>query len=106
MRDKDSLFEQISVVFGFPDYFGKNWDAFDECFHDFCMARTAPLAILWRNTDAMLDSALRLLLQSLTVFALDARAAVGKDGGPLQVEIFWLGPSGRGFVAMPVAVRK
>jgi len=106
VRDKDSLFEQISVVFGFPDYFGKNWDAFDECFHDFCRARTAPLAILWRNTDAMLDSVLSLLLQSVMVFALDARGAVGKDGSPLLVEIFWLGPPSRGFVAMPVAVQK
>jgi RNAse (barnase) inhibitor barstar len=32
--DKKSLFEEFSVAFKFPDYFGHNWDAFDECIND------------------------------------------------------------------------
>lgn len=30
----DDLFAQISVALRFPDYFGNNWDAMDECLSD------------------------------------------------------------------------
>ena len=32
-NDKD-LFNSIANVMKFPDYFGKNWDALDECLRD------------------------------------------------------------------------
>lgn len=31
---KENLFKYFSEQLEFPDYFGKNWDAFDECVHD------------------------------------------------------------------------
>ena len=30
----DNLFSEFSKVFEFPDYFGNNWAAFDECLND------------------------------------------------------------------------
>jgi ribonuclease inhibitor len=27
----EELHELLAKTFGFPDYYGKNWDAFDEC---------------------------------------------------------------------------
>ena len=32
--NKKSLFNTLSSKLHFPDYFGNNWDAFDECFND------------------------------------------------------------------------
>jgi RNAse (barnase) inhibitor barstar len=34
IHDKKSLFDEFCVAFKFPDYFGYNWDAFDECIND------------------------------------------------------------------------
>jgi hypothetical protein len=34
IKDDDTLFAAISESLGFPDYFGCNWDALDECLSD------------------------------------------------------------------------
>jgi len=34
MKEKDSLLKEFSAQLHFPDYFGENWDAFDECIND------------------------------------------------------------------------
>jgi RNAse (barnase) inhibitor barstar len=32
--DADELMDALAVGFSFPDYFGRNWDAVDECLRD------------------------------------------------------------------------
>ena len=34
MKDENSLYEEIIPALQFPSYFGRNWDAFDECIGD------------------------------------------------------------------------
>ena len=34
IRSEADLFSAIAKVLNFPDYFGKNWDALDECLRD------------------------------------------------------------------------
>jgi RNAse (barnase) inhibitor barstar len=34
LRTRDDLHERLAQVFSFPDYYGRNWDAFDECIAD------------------------------------------------------------------------
>jgi ribonuclease inhibitor len=31
IASRDALHEQLAKVFSFPEYYGRNWDAFDEC---------------------------------------------------------------------------
>ena len=31
---RDEVHNLIAEAFGFPDYYGRNWDAFDECIRD------------------------------------------------------------------------
>ena len=35
VEGRDTLHDLIARVLNFPDYYGKNWDAFDECIRDF-----------------------------------------------------------------------
>lgn len=34
IQTSDHLFGEFAAAMRFPDYFGWNWDAFDECVHD------------------------------------------------------------------------
>ena len=38
VRSPDELHDLLASFFGFPDYYGRNWDAFDECLADFAPA--------------------------------------------------------------------
>jgi RNAse (barnase) inhibitor barstar len=35
ITSRDKLFEAVAIAMRFPDYFGKNWNAFEECIRDF-----------------------------------------------------------------------
>jgi RNAse (barnase) inhibitor barstar len=39
VQTRDELHELLADQLGFPDYYGKNWDAFDECIRDFPPSR-------------------------------------------------------------------
>src|SRR5260221_8444864 len=34
IKSKEALLAMLATQFNFPDYFGENWDAFDECIRD------------------------------------------------------------------------
>lgn len=43
---------ELARVFGFPAYYGRNWDAFHDCFGDFAAAHGHELiAVVWEFAD-------------------------------------------------------
>ncbi len=34
VKSRTNLHDRLAQVFSFPDYYGRNWDAFDECIAD------------------------------------------------------------------------
>ncbi len=51
IRSVNEFFSEASKVFGFPDYFGKNWDAYYDCWRDFDVQSETSVALLWDNPD-------------------------------------------------------
>lgn len=56
-RTKDGLLKEIAVTLAFPDYFGENWDALEECLCDLSwVAGTGHLLVI-EQAEALLAGA-------------------------------------------------
>jgi hypothetical protein len=78
---KEEIHDRIAQALGFPGYYGKNWDAFDECGHDLAdpvsHIRITGVAAL----EARLPNEARLLRGCLQDFQRSA------DGHGVTIEI-------------------
>jgi RNAse (barnase) inhibitor barstar len=58
MNSRQAAHEEIAFAFGFPDYYGKNWDAFDDCFGEYVEQHDGELvAIIWDHLDEAASAA-------------------------------------------------
>jgi RNAse (barnase) inhibitor barstar len=55
MRRLDDLYDEFAAAFQFPDYFGQNWDAFDECLADLEWLPAAAYVLLISNAVEVLS---------------------------------------------------
>jgi RNAse (barnase) inhibitor barstar len=46
---RDAFFGDLEFAFGFPEHFGRNWDAVNDCMRDF--EPPPRLAVIWRASD-------------------------------------------------------
>lgn len=56
-RTKDSLFQEFAEVLDFPNYFGANWDAFEECIKDLSwLEESRYLLIITNFSEVLVDN--------------------------------------------------
>lgn len=52
MTSNDAAHETLQKAFGFPDWYGRNWDAFSDCFEDFAQENVGRcVAVVWRDIE-------------------------------------------------------
>jgi RNAse (barnase) inhibitor barstar len=50
MTSRSDAHDELARAFGFPDYYGKNWDAFGDCLGDYLSdPAQGPHAVIWRH---------------------------------------------------------
>jgi len=54
MKDKNSCFNELAEKFRFPDYFGYNWDAVDECLADLEWFEEKNIIVIFKNFNQLL----------------------------------------------------
>ncbi len=58
IKSKDELLRRLSQVMKFPDYFGSNWDALEECLNDLSWLPARGYAIQFVNADNFINNSL------------------------------------------------
>jgi RNAse (barnase) inhibitor barstar len=96
MTSRTAAHAELARAFAFPDYYGDNWDAFDECFGDFAADHPGELiAVVWDHVDVAarmapattVEAGWALLERSETVLS----AAVEDGGAPVAFDVFAVG---------------
>ena len=54
MKSRDCLFNEISKKMNFPDYFGRNWNALDDCFQDLAWIEQDEITVTLLNKEYIL----------------------------------------------------
>jgi ribonuclease inhibitor len=78
---KEEVHHRIAQALGFPDYYGRNWDAFDECIHDLAVPVSHIRIIGVAALEAQLPREARLLRECFEDYQQS------DDGSGVTVEI-------------------
>ena len=58
MTSRKAAHAVLAEAFGFPDWYGANWDAFHDCFYGFASDHAGErVAVLWRHVEFAADAA-------------------------------------------------
>lgn len=55
IKTKQELLRAFAVTLSFPDYFGHNWDALEECVRDLAWLPPGNLLLIFQNGDSLLS---------------------------------------------------
>lgn len=92
MTTPRSFWAQIKTAFEFPDYFGSNWDAFNDSFGDVELGTRT--VILWRRADLVAQTSLKLFAEGI---AMLYRTATAMDEFEQKQLIIVLSGEGKSF---------
>lgn len=82
-RNKDSLLDALAAALRFPDWFGQNWDALDDCLADLSWLPAVGYVVLLERGEGLRSADPQSYSAALAIFA-DASRAWGERGVP-----FW-----------------
>jgi RNAse (barnase) inhibitor barstar len=96
MTSRSAAHGEIARAFGFPDYYGRNWDAFNDCFGDFVEEHSGELiAVVWEHVEITTRAAPATAIE-VGWALLEARARSmpsldNRDTPHIHVDVFAVG---------------
>lgn len=96
LRSKEVLFATFAELLKFPDYFGNNWDAFDECIQDLSWLPNGPVVV--KHDDIPLANDIRQAKIYILLLSDAARRMPTSGNHPLSIvfperyrdQVMWL----------------
>jgi len=82
---EDDFHRAIARLLTFPDYYGRNWDAFNDSVREWALRDDAPVAIVWTGWEQWLRADVPGFVRTV------ARMTAVNDL-PRQLEVFMAGP--------------
>lgn len=79
IRTKNQFLDYVAKIFDFPDYFGRNWDALEDCLKDMDWAKANGFLILYEHFEAFAENEPKQFDQALDIFKEVAEYWQDKD---------------------------
>lgn len=89
--DEKCLLEAVGNAMPFPDYFGRNWDAFDDCLGDLQREDFGPTALVINGADRMFRSSPHDFARSVHFLQTAVEQIDLSRAGGFQFEVFFVG---------------
>ena len=93
--DKSSFLERMAGALEFPDWFGRNWDAFFDCLADLGWRPARGYVLMLEHTESMRRDAPEALDTALAILG-DAASAWESRGVPFRVFVDAASPTDAG----------
>jgi len=81
---KESLLDAVAGVLAFPDYFGRNWDALDECLRDLTWLEASGIVLVLEGSRTAWQATPEPLGRLISCWLLAAEAW-SEEGRPLHL---------------------
>ena len=98
MTSREAAHRELARAFSFPDYYGANWDAFDDCLEDFAEQHSGRLfAVVWDAVDVAACAAPATSIEvgsALLSASTGLPRSLDEHGRPrIAMDVFGLGAS-------------
>lgn len=87
--EKEQLLQEFAAAMQFPEYFGENWDAFEECITDLSWLGTSEVLVVVTDAKHLLEHHPK----DLSTFAGIVTASLGDQTSPLRHLFIQCSPS-------------
>ena len=89
--DERSLLAALGDALPFPDYYGANWAAFDDCIGDMLREEAAPTAVLVVGAEVLLKANLHAFVRSVHLLSDVVTDVQRASSSGFQFEVFFVG---------------
>ena len=83
IKDRETFHRQVAEAFAFPDYYGRNWDAFNECFGE--MDMPPHVAVVWTDAHRLAAGDLKTVAEAVCMLDYHSNARSKQD---VQLALF------------------
>lgn len=89
--DERSLLVALGDALPFPDYYGANWAAFDDCIGDLLREGAGPTALIVSGVDALLGADMHAFVRSVHLLSDVVTDVERANSDDFQFEVFFVG---------------
>ncbi len=89
VTSEPELHESLAEALSFPDYYGKNWDAFRDCLSDLPQGGQTSIALIWPDAHELANESLHSFVRSVHFMLSEADGLALRD--QFQLEFFFVG---------------
>lgn len=89
-KDERGLLAQLGDALGFPEYYGVNWGAFEDCLGGLLEENRQRMAVILTGVDTLVRADLHAFVRTVHLLQSYVTEVERRTGGRVQFEVFFV----------------